>query len=68
MRKALRVEVEVLPAVQEWIDFEEVKEEGKTFWTRLLYTFFCLFLLYNIVLVLPYIDMNPPRVYTCSPS
>ena len=24
--------------------------------------------LYNIVLVLPYIDMNPPRVYTCSPS
>ena len=27
-----------------------------------------LFLLYNIVLVLPYINMNPPRVYTCSPS
>ena len=26
------------------------------------------FLLYNIVLVLPYIDMNPPRVYMCSPS
>ena len=25
-------------------------------------------LLYNIVLVLPYIDMNPPRVYLCSPS
>ena len=25
-------------------------------------------LLYNIILVLPYIDMNPPRVYTCSPS
>ena len=23
-------------------------------------------LLYNIVLVLPYINMNPPRVYTCS--
>ena len=23
---------------------------------------------YNIVLVLPYINMNPPRVYTCSPS
>ena len=31
----------------------------------------CLFnwrLLYNIVLVLPYIDMNPPQVYTYSPS
>ena len=27
-----------------------------------------LFLLYNIVLVLPYINMHLPRVYTCSPS
>ena len=26
------------------------------------------FLLYNIVLVLPYINMNLPQVYTCSPS
>ena len=26
------------------------------------------FLLYNIVLVLPYINMHPPRVYTCFPS
>ena len=26
------------------------------------------YLFYNIVLVLPYINMNPPRVYTCSPS
>ena len=25
-------------------------------------------LLYNIVLVLPYINMNPPRVYLCSQS
>ena len=25
-------------------------------------------LIYNIVLVLPYINMNPPQVYTCSPS
>ena len=25
-------------------------------------------ILYNIVLVLPYIKMNPPRVYTCFPS
>ena len=29
---------------------------------------FIYFLIYNIVLVLPYIDMNPPRVYMCSPS
>ena len=27
-----------------------------------------IFLLCNIVLVLPYINMHPPRVYTCSPS
>ena len=26
------------------------------------------FLIYNILLVLPYINTNPPRVYTCSPS
>ena len=26
------------------------------------------FLLYNTVLILPYIDMNPPQVYTCSQS
>ena len=30
--------------------------------------FFFFFLLYNIILVLPYINMNPPRVYMCSPS
>ena len=30
--------------------------------------FYLFILLYNIVLVLPYIDMNPPWVYMCSPS
>ena len=33
----------------------------------LLFNLFII-LLYNIVLVLPYIDMNPPWVYVCSPS
>ena len=34
-----------------------------------MYIFFFYFiLLYNTVFVLPYIDMNPPRVYTCSQS
>ena len=28
----------------------------------------CFFLLYNIVLVLPYINVNPPLAYTCSQS
>ena len=32
------------------------------------FNFFIIFLLYNIVLVLPYINMHLPRVYTCSPS
>ena len=30
--------------------------------------FFLIFLLYNIVSVLPYINMHPPQVYTCSQS
>ena len=29
---------------------------------------FFFFKLYNIVLVLPYIKMNPPQIYMCSPS
>ena len=35
-----------------------------------IYLFFNFYfiLLYNTVLVLPYIDMNPPRVYTSSQS
>ena len=32
---------------------------------KLIYLFI---LLYNIVLVFPYIDLNPPWVYMCSPS
>ena len=30
--------------------------------------FYFIFKLYNIVLVLPYIEMNPPQTYMCSPS
>ena len=30
------------------------------------FSFFYFILLYNTVLVLPYIDMNPPQVYMCS--
>ena len=56
------------------------KTIGLTIWTfvgkvlSLLFFFFNLFiliggyLLYNIVVVLPYIDMNQPRVHMCSPS
>ena len=33
-----------------------------------IYYYYYYFLLYNIVLVLRNINMNPPQVYTCSPS
>ena len=33
-----------------------------------IYFFFYFILLYNTVLVLPYIDMNPPRVFMSSQS
>ena len=38
---------------------------GRDVWTM---PFYFLLLLYNIVLVLPYIDMNLPQVYMCSTS
>ena len=34
----------------------------------LFFKFYFIFKLYNIVLVLPNIEMNPPQVYMCSPS
>ena len=34
----------------------------------LVFIFYFIFKLYNIVLVLPNIEMNPPQVYMCSPS
>ena len=38
------------------------------FFFALYFFIFICFLLYNIVLVLPYINMNLPWVYTCSQS
>ena len=34
----------------------------------LFFKFYFIFKLYNIVLVLPNMEMNPPQVYMCSPS
>ena len=39
-----------------------------SFFLNLILFIYFIFKLYNIVLVLPYINMNPPQVYTCSPS
>ena len=49
---------------------------GKLKWNFYFYYFLNLnlfiliggWLLYNIILVLPYVNVNPPWVYTCSPS
>ena len=54
-----------LPAVHGYI--------ANSFWvfitvSQALFFFFFLFKLYNIVLVLPNIEMNPPQIYLCSPS
>ena len=38
------------------------------FFFLLYFYFYFIFKLYNIVLVLPNIEMNPPQVYLCSPS
>ena len=35
---------------------------------RFFFKFYFIFKLYNIVLVLPYIEVNPPQAYICSPS
>ena len=42
------------------------RESGNEYERIFIYYYY--FKLYNIVLVLPYIDMNPPWVYICSPS
>ena len=44
----------------------QYKGLSRVFSNTTVYLF--IFLLYNIVLVLPYISINPPRVYTCSSS
>ena len=39
-----------------------------SFFFLYLFLLYCIFKLYNIVLILTYINMNPPQVYMCSPS
>ena len=43
----------------------KVREVNRNLVNEIYYYYY---LLYNIVLVLPYINMNPPWVYTCSQS
>ena len=41
---------------------------GDIYFFILFFKLYFIFKLYNIVLVLPKIEMNPPQVYLCSPS
>ena len=43
-------------------------QEASTALFMLFFKFYFIFKLYNIVLALPYIEMNPPQAYMCSPS
>ena len=47
---------------------DPLEKEMATNSTILFFFFFFIFKLYNIVLVLPNIEMNPPQVYPPSPS
>ena len=53
-----------------YTDWSIIHHEDKTliFLLLLLFKFYFIFKLYNIVLVLPNIEMNPPQVYPHSPS
>ena len=56
----------------DWLDLREVKGLSGVFsntaFLSFFFYFYFIFKLYNIVLVLPNIEMNPPQVYMCSPS
>ena len=53
---------------QLWIVYKFYQKNLSICHIIFLLFFLFFFLLYNIVLVLQYINMNPPWVYTCSPS
>ena len=65
--KVLKDHASVLCSEKSQSDSESSPFINPSFFLLLL-LLLLLFLLYNIVLVLPYINMHPPRVYTCSPS
>ena len=59
------------PRILTWVAYPfpaDLPNPGVELEYRIAGGFFFFFLLYNIVLVLPYINMHLPPVYTCSPS
>ena len=51
-----------------WIMVKTQDHQMKNVFFLIFKIIIIFFLLYNILLVLPYINMNPPWVYTCTPS
>ena len=58
----------VIPRVFICISLITSGVEHLLFFIFFFFNFYFIFKLYNIVLVLPNIEMNPPQVYMCSPS
>ena len=63
----------ILFSKNKWNHWNQIKDTLREKWMDIVFftfffSFIYLILLYNIVLVLPYIDMNPPWMYMCSPS
>ena len=57
---------EIKTLMYSWCEYIRSSHFGKQSGSIFFFNF--IFKLYNIVLVLPNIEMNPPQVYMCSPS
>ena len=55
-------------APKDQLDSSSILENEPPSLTSFIFLFYFIFKLYNIVLVLPNIEMNPPQVYICSPT
>ena len=58
----------VFPVVMYGCESWTIKKAERRRIDAFFLTFILFLKLYNIVLVLPNIEMNPPQVYMCSPS
>ena len=70
MQKKLWYNAPHLMSSEKWkLKYNEISLHTSFFMPSNFFSIYYLFiLLYNIVLALPYIDLNPPWVYMCSPS